>query len=180
MRRAIAFITTRYGIAGLIALIVLAVLVGAKVFGHSSPSPGAGTSAVGPPASTSTDTGQGAPDDGLTSASPSAPVVRSGQPGPLQVATSCATAWLNHGTGVTADQWWKAVTRYTTAALAAKLRGADPQSVPANRIVTPAQLSDHGATWANVVIKMDSGTLTLRTLSGANGWQVDGIDWSRS
>lgn len=180
MRRAIAFITTRYGIAGLIALMVLVVLVGAKIFGHSSPSPGTGTSAVGLPASTATGTGQGAPDDGLTSASPSAPVVRPGQPGPLQVATSCATAWLNHAPTVTSDQWWKAVTRYTTASLAAKLNGVDPQSVPANRIVSPAQLSDHGATWASVVIKMDSGTLTLRMLSGASGWQVDGIDWSRS
>jgi hypothetical protein len=181
MRRAIAFITTRYGIAGLIALIVLAVLIGAKIFGPAtSHPPGPGSVAAAPVTSTDASE-QGAPDDGLAaSTSPSAPVVKPGRPGPLEVATSCANAWLAHGPGVTSDQWWKAVTRYTTGSLAAKLKGVDPQGVPASRITTAAQLADHGATWANVVIKVDSGALTLRMLSGTDGWQVDGIDWTRS
>jgi hypothetical protein len=180
MRRAIAFITTRYGVAGLIALIVLAVLIGAKVFGHGggqSSRPGSVAAAPVDSASAS----QGVPDDGLvTSASPTPPIVKPGQPGPLDVATSCANAWLTHGPSVTSDQWWKAVTRYTTASLAAKLKGVDPQGVPASRIITGAQLADHGATWADVEIKVDSGVLSLRMLSGSSGWQVDGIDWTRS
>jgi hypothetical protein len=180
MRRAIAFITTRYGIAGLIALIVLAVLIGAQVFGHGSGHTSAPGS-VAAPATSAGSSASGMPDDGLAgSASPDAPVVRPGQPGPLEVATSCATAWLTHGPTVTPDAWWQAVTRYTTTSLAAKLKGVDPQGVPASRVVTAAQLSDHAAAWADVVIKVDSGILTLRTLSGASGWRVDGIDWTRS
>lgn len=179
MRRAIALITTRYGVAGLIALIVLVVVVGAKIFGASSGQPADTGPLVAVP-TTSASASQRIPDDGDGSASPTPPVVKPGQPGPVQVATDCATAWLNHPATITPDQWWQAVTRYTTASLAAKLKGADPQGVPASRIVSPAQLTQHGASWAYVAIQTESGTLTLRMLSGAKGWQVDGIDWTRS
>lgn len=177
MRRAIAFITTRYGIAALLAIIVLAVVVVARLMGFG-PSDHGGS---GGPAGGATSAQQsGAPDDGLNgSPSPVNPVVKPGQPDPLTVANNFTTAWLAH-TGVTADAWWKSVTKYTTTDEANKLKGADPQSIAPTKMTGSPQLGDHSATLASVMVPLDVGHLDLQLNGTGPTWQVSGVDWSRA
>ncbi len=178
MRRALALLMNRYGIAGLLVVIVLFVVVIARLSGHDlAPKP-----AANPPAEVTTTapsaaspTGSPAPNDGLP---PTASRTVPNRAALLATANDCAKAWINHK-DVTADQWWQAVTRYTTDSLTKKLKGVDPAGVPADRIIGSSEIGSHGSTWAEVDIPVDSGILRLRMITTAPGWQVDGIDWRR-
>lgn len=178
MRRVLAFVTSRYGLAGLAALAVIVVVLIGRLMGLGG--------STGSDNGTTTDSGQG--DTGVSStASPEPndaptaaptkpdPVVKPGEAGPTVVAREFADAYLN-STGKP-SAWRAALTRYATAKLAGEIKTMDPATVPAQRITGAIKLGDHGATWADVDVPTESGTLVFRLLAGAKAWQVDGIDW---
>jgi hypothetical protein len=119
------------------------------------------------------------PDDGLTSVDPPAsPRTSPGAATPQAVAIAFATAWLHHD-GVTAKAWDDGIIGYCTKQLAAQFDGVDPADVPANRITGDTTTTDYSATYVQVNVPMDGGTLVLG-LQGPEGvWLVDTVDWNR-
>lgn len=178
MRRVLAFVTSRYGLAGLVALLIIVIVVVGRVAGVVGG--GSGDDGGDAPVAAGTQagaTGSGAPNDGPTGARPTpSPVVPAGKPGPVAVATSFSAAYLDSNGA--AKTWRAALRRYATDRLAGELGAMDPATVPAQRRTGAAKLGDHGAHWAQVAVPCDSGTLTLRLLGDAHGWLVDGIDWA--
>jgi hypothetical protein len=180
MRRVLAFVTSRYGLAGLVALLIIVIVVVGRVAGVVGGGPG--HDGGGAPVTGGTEAGvgsteSGAPNDGPTGARPTpSPVVPAGKPGPVAVATAFSTAYL--ASNGPAKTWRAALRRYATDKLAGELDTMDPATVPAQRRTGAAKLGDHGAHWAQVAVPCDSGTLTLRLLGDGDGWLVDGIDWA--
>jgi hypothetical protein len=176
MQRLLRMLGTRYGLALLAAVVVLAVVgvfrgvAGTQPAPRSGPVPDAGSASPLPADD----------DDGLdTTESPPAPVTSPGAPSPESVAASFATAWL-HSTGVTADQWRRGLKPYATDALLTKLKDTDPAGVPAERITGPAELIPRDVGLVEAVIPVDSGRLRLRLLATDGRWLVDGVDWERA
>lgn len=177
MRPVLRLLGTRYGLALLLAVIVLAVVgVTQAVTGGGGPD----DRLLGPAVEVSRGTGPSAADDGLTTPeSPAGPVTSPGAASPEKVATDFATAWLRHQ-GVSAEQWRTGLTRYATPALLEKLKGADPAGVPAQRITGAVTLQPHDPAFVEALIPVDSGRLRLRLLATAGRWLVDGVDWERA
>ena len=179
MRTVLRFVASRYGLAGLAALaVIVAVLIGRLLGlgGGSSDSGGqiAGQGQAGRAAASSTESPE--PNDAPTAAPSKAdPVVKPGEDGPLVVAKDFATAYL--ASDGAAKAWRDSLTKYATSKLAAEITTMDPATVPAQRMTGDPTLGDHGATWADVTVPTESGTLVFRLISGDKAWQVDGIDW---
>ncbi|BCJ26481.1 hypothetical protein [Actinocatenispora sera] len=180
MRRVLGFVTSRYGLAGLVALLIIVIVVVGRVAGVVGGGSGHDDAAVPVTGGTQAGAGtteSGAPNDGPTGAPPTpSPVVPAGKAGPVTVATSFSTAYLD--SNGPAKTWRAALRRYATDKLASELGTMDPATVPAQRRTGAAKLGDHGAHWAQVAVPCDSGTLTLRLLGDGDGWLVDGIDWA--
>jgi hypothetical protein len=177
MRPVLRLLGTRYGIALVLIVLVLAVVgivrsvAGAYHVTTYGP-------AVGP--SDSSSVGPTAGDDSvLNPASPSPPVTSPGGLGPTTVAVDFIHAWLNH-TGVTADQWRASFARYATASLKDKLKNTDPEGVPAERTTGDVVLQNRAATYCEATIPVDSGTVVLRMVGNNGRWLVDGVDWERT
>lgn len=172
MRALLRRLGPRYGISLGLILLVAVVVVIARMGGHvGSPlvTTGGGGRAL-PSAS-------GAPDDGDVGSS--APVPPSTSPGaatPQTIATEFTTAWLHH-TGISSAGWLKAVDKHATERLIGQLAGADPQTVPATQITGPLTLTDHSASWVEVLVPTDTGTLRLSLLADQGQWKVDAVDW---
>ncbi len=177
MRQVLRFVTSRYGIAGLVALAVVMVVLVGRLMGLGGHGSDSNTSPiVGAPASAGADE-SGPPDDGpVGTPSAVAPVVKPGQPGPLQVATTFSAAYLKSAQA--AKSWRQSLTRYASTKLAAQIPTMDPATVPAQRRTGAVKLADHGAVWADVDVPTDQGTLVFRLVSTKSVWQVDGIDWN--
>lgn len=179
MRRVIGFVTSRYGLAGLAALAVIVVVVAGRLAGIGTGDSDGGS---GVPAADGGQAGTTSispvPNDAPT-ASPTRPdpVVSPGQHGPLTVATTFATAFLD--TDRSADAWRKALRAHASPRLTDELSTMDPATVPAGRLTGRAKLGDHGATWAEVRLPTRSGTLVFRLVSAHGVWQVDRLDWDR-
>jgi hypothetical protein len=110
--------------------------------------------------------------------SPSLKQPASGQQA-LSVATSFAENWINKNRS--ASSWRGSLQPLSTKTLTTELAGADPISVPAQRISGPATTEVHAETSADVIFPTDAGKLRLRLVFGAEGrWLVDGIDWERA
>ena len=173
MRALLRRLGPRYGVSlGLILLVVVIVVI-ARLGGHvgSSLVTTGGGGGVLPTAS-------GLPDDGgVDSSAPVPPSTSPGAATPQTVATDFTTAWLHH-IGVSGAAWLKAVDRYATERLVGQLADADPQTVPANRITGPLAVTDHSASWVEVAVPTDAGTLTLSLLADQGRWQVDAVDWN--
>jgi hypothetical protein len=119
-------------------------------------------------------------DDGEGSPPPEArPVTSPGAPNPEDVATSFATAWLNHR-GVDSTGWLAGLRPHATGRLAEKLSGTDPAGVPADRLAGAPQLVPHGESFVEVNLPVDSGMLRLRLIAENGRWLVDGVDWERT
>jgi hypothetical protein len=178
MRRVLAFVTSRYGLAGLAALAVIVVVLVGRLLGMGGGSSDSTSGAVASGADNTGSAASGAPNDGPTGApSPVDPVVKPGQPGPLEVATDFAHAFLD--IDVPVGDWRKAMSRYATPKLVKQIKIMDPDTMPLKRLTGKATLGDHGAVWADVKIPADQGTLVFQVLSEPSGWQVDGIDWDK-
>jgi hypothetical protein len=176
MRPVLRLLGTRYGMALVLAVLVLAVVgVMRGVAGSNRQTLGA---AVEPSRSSSIDPTAG-DDSVLIPESPSPPYTSPGAADPTIIATNFLKAWLTHD-GVTAEQWQAGFAKYATSALRDKLKGADPAGVPAERMTGAAVLQDRGAAYVEAAIPVDSGTVRLRLLATNGRWLVDGVDWERS
>jgi hypothetical protein len=177
MRHVLRLLGSRYGMAiGLLVLIALVVGGGKLIRGGGTSQP---LIVTGSPAAIAPTVSE-LPDDGLTSpgATPG-PSTSAGAPGPTTIASDFANAWLNHAT-VTADQWYKAVTKYATTNLAGKLKQVDPAGVPADKITGDVALIFHSPSYVDAQVPADGGVITLRLLATSGRWLVDGVDWQRS
>jgi hypothetical protein len=177
MQRFLRLLGTRYGIALILAIIVVAIVGALRGFSGSRPPPPAGLAAGPASAQASTEANEG--DDSVDN-QPSAPgpVTSPGAATPDTVALKFTTAWLHH-TGVSAQQWWSGLKPYATEALLAKLKDTDPAAVPAERATGPAEIQNRDVSFVDVAIPLNSGTLKLRLLATNGRWLVDGVDWER-
>ena len=181
MRRAVErvlsrVLRSRYGLAALLAVVVVAIVSSANLFaGPSDESPPAAGAPNRPIVTVDPTVG----DDGLTTADPPpAPVTSPGRAKPLAVARAFASAWLDHR-DVTADEWQAGLLPHSTPDLTEKLADTDPAAVPADRITGDLRLIPQGKEFAEVMVPVDSGRLVLRLIAPEGRWLVDGVDWER-
>lgn len=171
------FLRSRYGLALVLAVIVVGVLAGAKVFagnGDGNDTPPGVIAGTQEPITTVDPT---AGDDGVEGPEETAsPVVKPGTPDPVTVARAFATAWLHHR-GVTAKAWHDGLVPHATAALADKLAGVQPESVPADELTGEPTQVPQADSLVEVTFPVDSGTLKLRLVAPDGKWLVDGVDW---
>jgi hypothetical protein len=182
MRQVLRLVGNRYGAAVSILLVVAVVVAFGKLSGGSrtGSDPGSDQGAPGITAETSPDaTTSTEPDDGVAiGADPSArPSASAGAVAPETVAVDFAKAWLNHH-GISAADWHKAVSKYSTKALADRLDGVDPGSVPADKLTGSAAIAEEDPSYLDVSVPTDAGTLILRMVVVNGQWLVNGVDWS--
>lgn len=159
------FLLSRRGVAAVVALLVLVIVVLARQLGDGQRTTSSATDGVGASLSPT------------PSAASSTAAVDASPPNPTPVAVGFATAWVHHA-GVTSQQWWTAVTRWTTAEEARQLVGVAPDRVPANRLTTPARITSLQAPLATVVVPTDTGLLVLGLAEQpGRTWLVDTVDW---
>jgi hypothetical protein len=176
MRAVLRLLGTRYGMALMLALLVLGVVgITRAVAGPYQ------ATTVNPAVEPSFSSINPTPGDDsvLTPDSPAPPVTSPGASEPAVVATDFVQAWLNHN-GVTPEQWRAGFARYATAALRDKLTDTDPAGVPAQRITGEITVQNRAAQFVEASLPLDSGTVHLRLLSTNGRWLVDGVDWERS
>jgi hypothetical protein len=176
MRPVLRLLGTRYGIAVVLALLVLGVVGTMRgVAGSYRQTLGP---AVEPSRSSSIDPTAG-DDSVLTPDSPAPPSTSPGAAEPATVATDFIRGWLNH-TGVTPEQWRAGFAKYATSALRDKLKDTDPAAVPAQRTTGEVVIENRAARFVEATLPVDSGTVRLRLLSTNGRWLVDGVDWERT
>ncbi|MFC4019759.1 hypothetical protein ACFOW4_17705 [Micromonospora sp. GCM10011542] len=181
MRRALEFLFTRalrsrLGVALVIAVLVFGVIGAARlVSGPTSPVDGLSSRPDRP--ITTVDPTAG--DDGAISTdAPRSPVTAPGARTPEQTADRFTTAWLGRP-GLTAEQWRADLRTLSTPALTDKLSGADPSTVPAEKVVGPPTVRARTETFVEVLLPLDNGRLRLELVAADDGWQVDVLDWER-
>jgi len=185
MRTLLRWVTTRYGVVGILVLGVLAIVGVARLAGGEIDRPGSAAPGEDPYASVSI-----GPDDGIYKGSTEDPndpppqpgpslAVPSGMPDPLPVAARFATTWANHD-NVPPETWRGRMRGYVTASLMKRLAGTDPASVPTNRITgEPDLISVTGRGHVGVTVEAKGGLLVLGLRHADRRWAVDSIDWRR-
>lgn len=181
VRRAIEFLLTRVlrsrlGLALGIAVLVLGVVGAARlVAGPGDPSVGLSNRPAEPITTVDPTTG----DDGAisTTTTPS-PVTSPGEATPAQVAERFVAAWLGRP-GLTAEGWHEELRPLSTAALADKLAGADPTSVPAGAVTDEVTVRPRSETFVEALIPLDTGQLRLELVAPDGRWLVDAVDWEQ-
>jgi hypothetical protein len=165
---------TRWGVALVLAAIVLAVVGVGRLFSDGeSESPALGLSS--PPPTISIDPSE---DDSVVSSEPPpTPKTKPGRAQPEAVAYAFASAWVSH-TGVTSKKWLDRLLPNATTDLADQLRGVDPAGVPADRVIGRPTIAAVNDTLVNAIVTMNSGKLNLRLIAPDGHWLVDGIDWA--
>lgn len=181
MRRVLDLIVSRvlrsrYGVAFLLAVIVIGIVGSAKLVGAPADS---GLVLPPPPTTPAVTVDPTTGDDGVVSPKPPPPPDTSpGTAKPLAVARAFALAWLRHR-DVTAEQWRAGLLPHSTQALSGKLSDTDPAGVPADRITGDLNLVPRGKAFVEVTVPVDSGLLRLRLVAPEGRWLVDGVDWER-
>jgi hypothetical protein len=169
---------TRYGIAVVLAVVVLAV-VGIARLAAPGERP-AGGIRVDATADVPSPVDPTAGDDGEVTPPPAEnPVTSPGAAAPETVAMSFASAWLDHR-GVDGPAWLARLRPFATAGLVEDLTDVDPVGVPADRITGTLQLIPRSSSLVEVTLPVDSGELRLRLLAENGRWLVDGVDWERA
>lgn len=182
MRRALALLatrvlTTRYGIALLIAMVVFGILGAAKLAAGPAARDDLGVRDDQSYVIITVNPTPG--DDGEVSPAPvPQPVTSSGAATPDKVATAFATAWVDHR-GKDSASWLRGLRPHSTSSLLDKLSGVDPVGVPADRLAGAVQLVPRGESFVEALVPVDSGLLRLRLIAGGGRWLVDGVDWER-
>ncbi|MEU8816011.1 hypothetical protein [Actinoplanes sp. NPDC048796] len=164
---------SRWGVAIVIAVIVLAVVALGRLFageGSSQPPLDAGS----PAPAISVDPAED--DSVIDTAPPPRPSTSPGRAQPEAVAYAFASAWADHQ-NITPKAWHDQLLPNATKKLASELSGVDPVSVPADRVVGRPSLVPVSAAVVKAIVTMDSGKLSLRLISQDGHWLVDGIDW---
>jgi hypothetical protein len=177
MRVVARLLGTRYGIALVLGLLVLGIIGVAQLVGGRQPDGGLRS---GPDIGVTVNPNPSAGDDGESTPLPeSTPVTSPGAPGPETIATSFASAWVNHA-GATPERWLARLKPYMTTTLRESLTGVDPAGVPADRVTGAAKVIPRSEEFVEVTVPVDSGVLRLRLIATAGLWLVDDIDWERA
>lgn len=167
---------SRWGVALVLAIIVIAVVGIGRVFSGGSDTAGTPVDTGSPKTALSAD-----PIDEDSVISPKPPPQPSTSPGtaqPAAVAYAFAGAWVDHR-NVSAKTWRDRLVPNATKDLADDLTGTDPADVPANRVNGQPKLVPVGENLLDAVIETDSGVLTLRLVAPEGRWLVSAIDWDR-
>jgi hypothetical protein len=165
---------SRWGIALVLAMLVLAVVGIGRLFNGAAAEPPV-TSASPAPA-ISADPSEN--DTVISAAPPPSPATFPGAAQPEAVAYAFASAWVDHH--VSKKKWHDGILPNATQRLADQLDNVDPASVPADRLVGRPSLVPAGEGLVNAVVTTNSGKLTLKLVAPDKHWLVDGIDWDPS
>jgi hypothetical protein len=164
---------SRWGVAIVIVVIVFAVVVLGRLFsGGNDNNPVVGSG--GSPA-TIASVNPSEDDGDISSEAPPTPSTGPGKAQPEAVAYAFASAWIDKK--VSAKTWRDQLLPNSTQKLADELKGVDPASVPADRVIGRPSVAAVNADLVNAVVTMDSGKLSLRLTAPEGQWLVDGIDW---
>jgi hypothetical protein len=162
-------------VLAIVLFIAGAVAVGRTV-GHSTVPPTDINAGEPPPTTTGPIATAGAGDDGVQTPPPTLPVADAG---PVRARVNeFMVAWLSRD--LSPEAWHTRIAKLTTTTLAKSLIGVDPLSVPATRVTAPATFPVLTPTFAQSVVAVDSGTVTLTLLKNGTEWLIDGIDWERA
>jgi hypothetical protein len=173
----VRYLLTRLGLRlggafAIVLVIAVAIIVGRSV-GHSQPPAPLGDPDNGSPSVASSGTSD---DDGVRTPAPTVAVTDAGD---VKLrADQFVTAWLDRNK--TPQAWHDAIARLSTTQLSRSLSGVDPLSVPAARVTSAPTFPILTATFAQAVIGVDTGTVTLTLLKQGSQWLVDGVDWERA
>ncbi|MEU4214472.1 hypothetical protein [Actinoplanes sp. NPDC026623] len=172
-----ALFRSRWGVALVIAVLVLAVVGIGRLFNDgANPQPPL-TEAIPTAGAVSVDPSHD--DDGVTADDdepPPSPVTRPGSAEPEAVAYAFASAWVDHK-NVSAKTWHDGLVPNATAELSSELNGVNPADVPADKVVGRPTLVPIGDGLVNAVVTVDSGKLTLQLVAPDGRWLVDDVDW---
>jgi hypothetical protein len=164
---------SRWGIAAVIAVMVLAVVGIGRVFSDGESTSPLGNGSPAPVISINP-----SDDDSIVSSDPPpTPRTSPGRAQPEAVAYAFASAWADHD-NVTAKKWLSRLQPNATPRLTEQLRGADPTGIPADRVIGRPSLVTVNPTMVNATVTMNSGKLGLRLVAPEGSWLVDGIDWT--
>jgi hypothetical protein len=166
---------SRWGVALVIAVLVLAIVGVGRIFSDSTAA-GPITEEV-PPAPTAT-IDPSHDDDGVIADDepPPSPTTSPGSAEPEAVAYAFAAAWVDHK-NVSAKTWHNGLVPNATQDLAAELDGVDPADVPADSVVGRPALEPIGDGLVNAVVTVNSGKLTLQLVAPEGRWLVNDVDW---
>lgn len=165
---------SRWGVAVVLAILVLAVVGIGRLFSDGSDDQAPiGRGSPEPALSVNPDD----EDSVISPAPPPSPRTSPGTAQPEAVAYTFASAWVNH-TNVTAKAWHDRLVPNATKSLSDELADTDPADVPASRVTGRPELVPVGEGLVDAVVKVDSGKLTLRLVAPDGKWLVDGIDWA--
>jgi hypothetical protein len=165
---------SRWGIALVLAVLVLAVVGIGRLFHGAAAEPPLTSGSPAPVISANP-----SDDDTVISAEPPpSPATFPGAAEPEAVAYAFASAWVDHH--VSTQEWHDAIRPNATQRLADELTDVDPASVPAERLVGRPSLVPAGENLVSAVVTTDSGKLTLKLVAPDEHWLVDGIDWDPS
>ncbi|MEV0215624.1 hypothetical protein [Micromonospora sp. NPDC050695] len=181
MRRALEFLFTRalrsrLGVALVIAVLISGVIGAARLVAGPGDSGDGLSSRPNRPITTVDPT---AGDDGMLSTeAPPSPVTRSGARTPEQTAEQFAAAWLGRP-GMTAEEWQAGMRPLSTPTLTEKLSGAEPETVPAEKVMGSPTMRERTETFVEMLLPLDAGQLRLELVASDGGWLVDVVDWER-
>jgi hypothetical protein len=168
---------SRWGIALVILVLVLAVVGVGRLFAGSANDQPVVTSGTPAPAISIDPSDEDGP---ITDVEPTpTPVTSPGRAQPEAVAYAFASAWVDHK-NVSAKAWHDGLVPNATKDLADQLEGVDPAGVPADRVLGRPGLVPVNDAIVNAVINVNSGKLTLRLVAPDGHWLVDDIDWEAS
>jgi hypothetical protein len=177
-RGLIGVFRSRWGVALVIAVLVLAVVGVGRLFSDGTTDSPL-TVGASPAATVSVDPSHD--DDGVIvdDEPPPPPTTSPGTAEPEAVAYAFASAWADHK-NVSAKAWHDGLVPNATKDLSDELDGVDPADVPASRVIGRPTLVPIGDGLVNAVITVDSGKLTLQLVAPDGRWLVDGVDWDGS
>ena len=159
---------SRWGVALLLAVLVLAVVGIGRLFHGAAAEPPLTSGSPAPAISANP-----SDDDTVISAEPApSPTTFPGAAEPE------AVAWVDHH--VSKQEWHDGIRPNATQRLADELNDVDPASVPADRLIGRPSLVAAGENLVNAIVTTDSGKLTLKLVAPDQHWLVDGIDWDPS
>jgi hypothetical protein len=164
---------SRWGVAIVLVVIVFAVIGLGRLFSSGTddnPVVGGGA----PPATVAS-VNPSDDDSDISSETPPTPSTGPGKAQPEAVAYAFASAWVDKK--VSAKTWRDQLLPNSTQKLADELKGVDPASVPADRLIGRPSVAAVNSDLVTAVVTMDSGKLSLRLTAPEGQWLVDGIDW---
>lgn len=167
---------SRWGVALVIAVLVLAVVGVGRLFSDGSGDGKQLLDPVSPAPTVSVDPSHD--DDGVIvdDEPPPSPTAKPGTATPEAVAYAFASAWVDHK-NVSSKAWHDGILPNSTKNLSEELNGVDPADVPADRVVGRPTIVPVGDGLVNAVVTVNSGKLTLQMVAPDGKWLVDGVDW---